>query len=400
MARDPYAPRWRLQLADGSWLPTGYVRLVAQVTAAATVDGADELRIRARAWDYDSGSYRIAGDHVLGPGNRVILWGGYGDELVPLQRFSMVREQVDYPVGEVPTVTLRGYSAEVNLVESTRERSWEGPIRDSEIVELIAADHGLTFTGLTIEGTPLRESGRVKKRGTSDLDFLRQLAVANDFGPPVVRYDHRKGSDVLYWRRTDLAFQDQIARFVYDPWQGGVQAGTLRQFRARLSVAGVPTKIEVLGWDAVAQAPMRVLLEITDDGQDSTVYRDEGDLGRPTEEIRSGAELRVAILRDVSDAKGERVEAVHVEHVQTPEDARAWAQRWYRTRQLAFMEGRAIVVGWELLWPGQIHRFDGLAPHHNGLWEWQTVTHTWDGNGYECAGDVTRVLEDRPPVEV
>lgn len=404
MASDRLAPAWDLELNDGSRLPLGMHALVNRVQVKATVDGADELVIEAAA-ESDKpghGAVAILGDHRLAPGNRVVVWGGYADGVqLAQQRFTMIREEVSYPEQGPITVTLRGYSAEQQLVEYTDARSYPAPSNDALIVSEIADEFGLSYTGLTIETTPDRQVGRVKKKGDSDLAFLQQLALDNGYGPPIIRYDADKGEDVLYFRETNLLLQEEQATFVYNPDRALSEqpSGTLYSFRSKLSLAGVPTKVEVLGWDPEAQEAIRVVAEITGGGQTTTVYN--GSAAEITEAIRSGAELQVAVLQSTDDAQGERREVVVVSGIiRTSEDALAYAERWLRTRQLAFQTADATTVGYEALWVGQVHRYEGLAPHHDGLYEVLDCTHTWDGSGYRCRHMLRRVLEEaQAPVE-
>lgn len=396
------APAWELELSDGTYLAGGLKTLVRRVMVHASVDGADELQLVASAWDDQEQAWRFVGQTVLGAGNKVILWGGYGKDLAPLQRFRLVREEVQYPDGDdVPTVTIRGYSAEAELVEGTVERSWEGPIADSAIAEEIADEYGFYHDSDTIQATDPREDGRVKAKGTTDLEFLQQLAVASGYGPPIVRWDNDRRRNVLYFRATDLSHQAEQATFVYNPHVAGSTSptGTCRSFKAELSLSDAPTKIEVIGWDKVQQEAIKVVLEITDTGQETTIY-EGGSVKDLPKAIRSGAELQVRVLDGSDDAKGERKEALSIPALGTRDDVLAWAERWFATRQQAFLVGRSKTVGYENGWVGQVHRWTGLASTHEGLWEALEVKHTWDADGYTCDWELSRVLVDNAtPVE-
>lgn len=394
------APRFRLELADGTYLTEARTRFLSSVTCKATVDGADELVIEATGWDSDNQVYRFLGENVLQAGNRVVLWGGYRDDLEALQAFTITRVRGNY-TGDGVGVTIVGYSAEADLVANQTHRAFAGPISDSEIVTTIADDHGiLAFVGRTLEETPERARGRVKESGTTDFEFLRKLAVANGFGPPVIRWDPDELGNVLTWRTSKLSNQDEIATFRFNPHAAGrrdAPVGTLFEFSPELSLAGVPTKLVVLGWHEEAQEPIKVVLEMTRSGQETTIYVGEDEAGpiKAPGWIKSGEQLAVTVLQEgKGKGRDSKDEVVATRTPKTPEDAVAWAERWFATRRRAFMTGRASLLAYPKLWPGQFHRFEGLAPEHNGLWEFLEVVHRFDASGYQAEASVAYVLED------
>lgn len=392
---DTFAPGWDLLLETGEYLSgTGYRALVRQVQIEATIDGADELLIEALARDPTKGVYRIMGETVLAPGNTVVAFAGYGYNLLPLQRFTLLTEEGAYSEGGPPSVKIRGYSAEHRLGEYTAARSWAGPMADSEIVAEIADAHGLSYDGDTVEATDQRTRGRVKAKGTSDLTFLRQLAVANSFGPPIVRYDLDADADVLYWRALRLDDSEALT-FTHNPHDSGSDAptGTLRSFRPTIDLAGLPTKIEISGWDVEKQEPVVVTLEITDGGQDVQVLT--GKAAQATGyKIRSGSEMRLVQYAAGQDPDTEKRRALVVPQVTTVDEAVAWGRERLKTINSAAMTGRAVTLGDQTLWVPQVHRFEGLAQHHNGLWLFERCRHILDQSGYRCEADVVRVLED------
>lgn len=388
---DNLAPTWELEIG-GVRLLEDYRRLVTGIRCEATVDGADEIVIDAVAWDERSSSFRILGETIFAAGNEAVFFVGYAGSTRALQRFRLVREEARYGSDGPPTVTIRGYSTAHRLVESTRARSWPAGTADSDIALELAAEFGISVAGSKVQATEPRTKARVKKAGDTDLAFLQQLAVANGYGEPIIRYDPDLGEDVLYFRSVSLADQAEMATFYWNPAVGGSEAptGTCLSFAPTLSLAGVPTKIEVLGFDPVAQQPIKVVLEITEQGQESTVYRG-GDVGT-TAAPRSGSQLQVRVLAEGGKDQEKR-EVLSVAHIQTTEDAVSWGTRWLRTRNQAFMVARATVVGYENLWVGQIHEFRGLAEPHNGKWEVLQCTHKFGDQGYVCDLDLARVLE-------
>ena len=392
-------PYWDLHV-NGDPLPAETRALVLSMVVDATVGGADELVIRARALDSTSttpGSrYRLVNDNALGLGNEVVAFGGYADgEVVALQRFRIMRHEPQFPAGGSPTITIRGYSAEHRLVEHTEARAFDLGVADSEIVREIAEEHGLTITADSLEDSEAASRVRVKKAGTTDWQFVQQLAVANDYGPPYVRYDEGLDADVLYFRTTSLVNQTEVATFVYDPAEAGSNepSGTLWTFNPSLSLAGVPTQIMVIGWDPVAQEPVIVTLEITAGGL-SPITIKQGDVADVSEYVRSGAQLQVTILDNAPNAEPSKREVIVSDLVDTTDSAIAFANRWFRTRLQAFSVARARTVGFERLWVAQLHRFEGLPAMFAGLYEVLGCKHVFDSNGYRCELDLARVVEE------
>lgn len=390
------APTWDLMINGSTLLPAGVKALVDSVTVDANVDGADELVITARAYNptgTPGARWALVGSTLLAPGNLVIVYGGYldgADLPVALQRFRLVGEDVDYAAGDVPKVTIRGYSAAARLAEHTDGRAWEGPIADSAIVEEIAAEHGLT---VDVEATPARDQGRIKKRGVSDLAFLRQLAVANGYGPPIVRYDEAADADVLTFKAQAVDTSAALT-FTFDPVEAEADtaSGNLIRFRASLDLHGVPTSIVVGGFDPVAQTPVVVTMQITSAGQDPVIMTGAK---AASYEIKGAGEFQAKALADSDDPRDELIESLSLPStVVTVEDAVDWATRWIKLRAAAFLTGDATILGHPAVWVGQVHTFQGLAPTHAGLWEILGCRHVFNASGYTTSLELGRVLED------
>lgn len=389
------APAWDLMINGATLLPSGVKALIESVSVDANVDGADELVIVAKAYNptgLPGERWALVGSTLLAPGNLATVYAGYadGDLPVALQRFRMVAEEVDYNAGDVPTVTFRGYSAAARLGEHTDARAWEGPISDSAIVEEIAAEHGLT---VDVEATPTRDKGRHKKRGTSDLAFIRQLAVANGYGPPVVRYDEAADADILTFKAQTVDTSTALT-FTHDPVEAeaDVASGNLIRFRASLDLHGVPTQIVVGGFDPETQTPVVVTMKITDAGQDPVILT--GTKAKPYK-FKGASEFQAKALADSDDPRKDVIETIALPStVITVEDAVDWATRWVKLRAQAFLTGEAVILGNPSVWIGQVHTFQGLAPSHVGFWEVLGCRHTFDGNGYTTALELGRILED------
>ena len=397
-----WAPAWEL-LVNGEPLPAEYRALISEVIVDATIDGADELLIRCSGWDSIGNDFRILGETILAAGNVVTVRMGYhppDGEVTALQRFQLIREKAHYPEAGHPTMAIRGYSAELRAVEHTAARKSPPETTVDEIAKEIAEFHSLDPAGVQ-PGAVVVPRGLVKPKGKTDWQYLQELAFRAGYGPPYVQYDEDLDEDVLFFKLLDLNRTDPIT-FVYNPHVAGTEAasGDLITFTPELSLAGVPTKVEITGFDSAAQQPIRITVEITAGGQESTINTDVGDPAKLSAGIAQGSQLQVKVLE--SGAVSEKKESIEVLTVETDEDASAFAEKWIRTRNQAFMVARARIKGNAAVWVGQVHDFQGLAVTHNGLWEVQGCKHIMNSSGYHCDLDLARViLEDaEQPAEV
>lgn len=397
--RDPARPAWDLRV-NGKPIPEDVRAAIRAISAELVIDGADELQIEADAWDSHAGRWVLLAETTLAPGNLVVLYTGYGHELHAVQRFRVVAHSASYPSGGIPSVTVRAYSAESRLVEATQPRVYEGPVSDADIARDLAAEAGLAVTAESVDDTMARPAGRTKPKGTTDLQFLQELATFNDFGPPICRYDETLGSDVLFFRRTRIE-RSTLLDLVYDPHLAGSEdvAGDLISFQPEINLADGPTAVRVTGYDPESGQVVEVTIGIADVSREQVIYR-----GVPSEIVDFGEPLalRVQVLAQGDERGAAGAEEVAAEgEVLTVDGARAYARRWIESRRRAFMVARAEVIGDPRIVLGSVHTIEGVAPTHAGLWEVEGVTHEIDGDAYICQLDLSRVLESaREPYEV
>lgn len=385
---DLLAPAWDL-LINGRSLPPAYRALVSSVEVDATGDGADELVVNVTVRDPVSGAWRFVGETMLGPGTEVVVLLGYGRDLVPVQSFTMVREETSYSSG-APTATLRAYSAEARMGVRMAPISIAGPVTVGEVLRRLAEASGITYRPDLVD-QPARQlsAGFAKEKGKSDLVALQELATLS--GLPAagvhVRYDAASRRDVLHFRAPNVRRQERVARFVWDARGSG--ASTLRSFNPTLDLAGVPTRVEVSGWDPESQAPFVVIGEVTGGRQEPTVLRGAAASGYG---VTSGSKIRANALG--ADADG-ATEALSVPHLRTAEDALSFARGWIETRNLAFLTARATTIGTPHVWAGDIIQIGGVAPVHEGLWLVDHVKHVVGTGGYTLDMDLSRVVQER-----
>lgn len=385
-------PRWELEVAQDRFLDGTLRARVSSIQLEATTDGADQLTIEASMWDDRARRYVFGPGEPLALGSEVVVWAGYGSDLHALQGFRIVSHEPRLVAGEAPTLRAIGYSAEHRLVAAERDRVFAGPIADSEIASRIAQAHGLGLAQL--DTTASREAGRVKAKGDSDWLFLRQLATANGFGSPFTSWNARTRRADLHFGVTDLRRQAELVT-----WRLRVDdaaASTLLSFSPETSIGDCPTAVEVTGYDPARGEAITVTVTIDQGAQSPVAYT-----GRPTgpvdPRLRSGTQVQLAIFAGGSSTPdGEQREIVSLGEgaPRTEEELVAWAKRWLATRNRAFMRARAETIGYHAAWPGKVHRFAGLPPEYEGLWEADAVSHKWDAGGWRCSWDLSRVLED------
>jgi len=401
---DRTAPAWDLEI-NKKPLPDDVRALIQAVSVKATVDGADELVIRAVAWSQREQRYRLIGESTFAPGNRVVVSMGYAaDDLEVLQRFRLVRSEDSYPPTGPPRTVVRGYSPEYELAEHMTERQWPGTVTASQVAEDIAADHGLRATGDSIPGSSIEYADLLKPRGTSDWEFLRRLALTEGYGPPLVRYDADQRADVLYFRPQDLATQENRVLMVYNRTvAGGGMIPTndeveLLSFSPTLSLAGVPTKVRVTGWSVELQTAYVVTAGLETGIADPVIFD-----GTPAEiaSLEGGATLKVSVGEDgETESDADDLEEVAI-YIESEADAIEFARAWVARRSAAYLVARGSLQGAPGVWVGEIHEVAGVADVHAGLWEIEAITHTITGSSFRSQFDATRVLVDEPsPAEL
>lgn len=390
MIRD--GARFEIEIRPGVFLAPELLARVVRFEIEATVDGADALQLVVHPWDEERRAWLFRAGEPLGPGSEVVAWVGYGRELVALQAFRVEHRRAPMRAGETPKLEITGYSAEARMVANETARSWSGPVSDAAIARELAEAHGLAWTPQTIPDTPTRDRGRVKEKGTTDWEFLRRLAYANGHGDPWVRWDPSSRRSVLYWRRTRLTDQEEIATFRLFPALAS-EASTLLSFDASYSLQGAPSAVEVLGWDAVKDEPVRVRVTMDPSGQVSLLYKGPGARQVP-QKIKSGTQLQVATLQESGD--GERPELLAVEGgpLQDAEAIGSWARRYLETRNRGFTTAEAETVGYERAWIGQVHRFEGVPEEFAGAYEVTAVRHRIQGGAYRCSWDLRALIEE------
>ncbi len=255
-----------------------------------------------------------------------------------------------YPAKRPPELTVLAEDRLQDLRMTRRSRSFED-VDDQEVIESIAADHGLG-TELDIAGPRYAVLTQVNQ---SDLAFLRERARAIDAE--------------LWIAAGRLHVQARTRR------QAGEIELTygrgLREFQVRADLAAQRSRWSVAGWDVSAK-------EAIEESADEQAIQGE---------LHGGAS-GAGILGTALGERGER--SVHQAPLNGAE-AQALAGAQFRRMARRFVSGRAVAEGDARLRVGAQVRLGGLGELFDGAYTVTEVRHSFDGvNGFRTAFEVER----------
>jgi len=255
-----------------------------------------------------------------------------------------------YPAKRPPEITILAEDRLQDLRMTRRSRSFED-VDDQEVIETIAADHGLG-TEVDIEGPRHAVLAQVNQ---SDLAFLRERARA---------------IDAELWIAAGRLHVQARARRQAGEIELTYGRG-LRELQVRADLAGQRSRWSVAGWDPSAKDA----IEETADAQSIQSELEGGE---------SGARLLGSALSE----HGER--SVHQAPL-TSAEAQALAGAEFRRMARRFIQGQAVAEGDARLRVGSRVRLGGLGALFDGAYSVTEVRHSFDGqNGFRTHFEVER----------
>jgi phage protein D len=227
-------------------------------------------------------------------------------------------------------------------------------LTDAEVMQTVAADHGLT-PNVTVTGAPYRVLAQVNQ---SDLAFLRDRARAIDAelwttGTTLNAMPRSKRSGAPL----RLAFGRE-----------------LRSFSALSDLAGQRTSVSVSGWDVTSKKAL-------------THEAGESALGSEVGDDASG----VSILKS---SLGDRKEAVAHGVPLDGRETQARAESYFKSMARRFVTGRGVAETDARLRVGAAAELVGLGPLFSGKYYVAEVRHLFDG----AAGLRTEFSAERPGI--
>jgi phage protein D len=255
-----------------------------------------------------------------------------------------------YPEGSPPAIAVLIEDRFQDLRMTRRTRTF-ADISDSDLMNKIASDHGLT-PDISVTGPQHKVLAQLN---LSDLAFLRERA---------------RMLDVELWiDQSKLSAKTRSSR------NGGTLTlglgNELREFDVLADLADQRTSVNVTGWDVSGKS---ALAETTDDSVLSGELKN-GD---------SGASL-------LKSALGERKEVIGYSVPLTSQEARATSEALFKHRARRFLTGRGIAKTDAKLRVGTTLTLNGLGPLFSGDYYVVESEHRFDAtNGLRTSFAVER----------
>lgn len=361
---DPNAPRYRIKVVD-KFLPPDVQRFITAVEYESADGIADVAKLRVSNPDF-----LISDSKIFQAGNELEIWFGYGTSLEFVGRADIAKVRPNFPEGEQPTLEIIAYTKDYLMMDGYPEAARtfdEAPVQD--VVKELAATYRFREDIDPVE----RTITGVQKPGMSDFDLIRGLSNLTGY---------------MFWVDGD-AFGDHTLHFVNPQAIGtarlqekkynfAYRAGpntTLLEFEPEFAVRDSKVELRVAIRDPARGVNF---IEVITEDEESPDIKSKAKADRAEKiegPIPSGAAVKIFF--------GEfSLEVVTDKTFINAEDARLWAQQWFRRRKENFVIGGGTLIGMETLRARQVHSLSGLGTAFNGDYYFARVSHRFAGENY------------------
>ena len=418
------APRYMIMSGDHE-IGDDVTHLIRDIHVDFDVDKATEIIISAHDPDGD-----LRDMPYFPPGGLIHVFGGFGDSLNYLASGEIVRWVPVYPRGETPSISIHAYDGSHASMDRQGHKggSVMKNVRDSRVVTHKITEH-MGFLADVDETDGI--FSRIQRKGISDYQFVKRLALLNDFYF-WVDYDLNKKRWVGHFRDKGKLRKEQ--QLMYSFFYNNDIAVSLLEFKLDFSMRGMPTDIEIVSFNpdekksikAVSQETRGKFLKhapgpgTTDPSERKKKRRRDNiythKINEPTTFHGLGEILwKRQLVEDSTFADmeklgppakgttltftcfGQRIYAVSDKPFTNMKQASGWAARFMKNRLENFIHGSGAVVGTTPLRPRQIH-YLGTGDRFGGRWEFVKCTHKILTDGpYEVAFDARRMYEPTDP---
>jgi phage protein D len=345
---DTLTPDFRLSI-NGTELPQAARADMVSVRVLSDVGAAGMFTFTLICWDGQRMQVKWIDDDLFKEGNSVDIQIGYRDKLERVFQGEITGLEPEFPHGEPPKLTVRGYDRRHRLMGKRKTRTFL-KMKDSDIASQIAGDWSLQpdveDTRVTLE--------YVLQHNQTDFEFLQERARRIGFEMVVtdrsLRFGRRKneGSGVLTLNREV----------------------ELLEFNVRSTTMGQLEEVLVQGWDPKAKEGVVARSGIGDE--------------RPMGGSASGPAT-------VQRAFGGTGAASVSLPVLSREEADQLAGGWFDEMALNHVEGEGLCIGRPELRPGTLIEIQGLGRRFSGVYYVMSTEHSFTpGAGYRTAFTVRR----------
>lgn len=385
ISRDLFAPRYRLTLNNGDIIGPEITDLINSVTYEDEDDMTDRMVINIstrKIVDTLVGIDKtLEISKMFGIGNKILLEGGYGNELTPIGKVEIIKNIPNFPRDGYPTMNIVGYDPfhKLSNHEPKKGVSYK-EFRDSQIATIIASRHDIDYSKVKrAEG----KYTRVQKKGVNDYRFLKDIAEERGFDL-YLRYDKSINGHRMFFE-DPVDRQKEVFTFNYGT-DNTSNDTTLYNFSPEINTLEQPSDVEITIFNREQGEKRKTTINVNDKSSGASTKFLGTKKFKSANKLTSGGSMRAT-------AFGESFEIISNRPFKNEEEARRFAVQWIRKRQEEFISGSATLVGLEKLQSRQTHIFSGLNTQLNGKYYFNRVVHKFTKDSYDCEVNVRKALE-------
>lgn len=338
----------------------------------------------------------------ISPGNLVVVKAGYGTALEEIGAGYITELEPTYPENKMPSVKVICYDQlhQMSVNKSEKGETFKD-FRDSQICSILGERNGF-YIRISDKSTwaGIRKSKfkkvRVLKRGTTDLDFLKELAKQNGYDL-YCKWDRKKHRFVLFFEPPKDRTKDIM---VYTYGEGntpynmtekdGVLVGTLKSFKPTFSIASQFTRYKVVAYDRKAEKKISYTLSM----EEFMAGQEELKIGgkRAEKLLKKNSATSGAGVRN--KAFGKNIEVISKKNFQNEIEAREYLINHMRELAKNFITGNGKVGGNQYLQSRQVLTLNGLGAFFDGKYFINKVGHKINGNDYSSMIEVRKTIKE------
>jgi phage protein D len=367
------APQFSIQVA-GQSIDKNIVPFVRSIEFESADGIADLCKIHC-----DNPESMISNAKIFQPGNELSLFIGYKEPLTHIGRVIIQSQIPDFPQEGIPTLEITGYTKDCELSDNGPAESKDRRFRDYKYSDAIRDIAERYHMATDIDPTPDNPHDWFQKSGLSDYELIQGLANLNGF---VFWVDgDEKGIWTLHFKDPkNLNEQDKEYTFTYNDGDNS----TLLKFSPELLIKGSLTKISVVVKDRKTGKVIKVDVEELNNASPDIEIN-----GDPTKKVdkqyTTGSDIKLYFGDYAFDV-------ISNKRFTKEEDARYWAQQWFRKQRENFILASGKCIGLETLMARQIHNIKNTSPAYDGKYYFTTVRHLLNDSGYTCDFNARRLV--------
>jgi len=271
---------------------------------------------------------------------------GYGEKLEPLFYGLITMVDYDYPSGDLPTMSVKGFDQSFIMMRGKKSNTWKKK-RYSEVVKEIGAKY---LPNLYVDDTAVIHEV-IEQYQQSDFSFINSLALK-------CNYDFFVVGNSLYLKKA-LTNAEPVVTLKWGK--------TLQSFSTRVNLSEQVNKVILRGFDKT----------------------DYSKIIQGVAERVDKIGINTKTGRDVIRSLGEELTTMHVyRNVASKEDADKKAQAILNKYSMGFVSGKGQCIGVPEIRAGEYIKIDGIGLKSGFIYYVKGATHTINSSGYTTGFDI------------